>query len=167
MWLRLLSIVFFILCGAFCGICYSEKLKRRVSICNEAEKLMRSCAVMIRTSGADIFHIIKALKGEELCFLRFLYTLPEEFSTDCDIRKLWCDAIGNDQDMPGEEKAVLREFGSILGTSDTEGQLVAITSQLLRMEELREQRRLEYMQKGKLYRSLGVMAGVSVGIILI
>ena len=72
-----------------------------------------------------------------------------------------------DKSVPDEEKAVLAELVEVLGTTDVQGQVSCIASQLVRMEELRELRRQEYIQKGRLYRSLGVMAGVSVGIILI
>lgn len=167
MLLHLLAAAMLILSGAFCGAYYSEKLKNRVRICTDAERLLRICAAMIRSSRRDIFNIIKALKSEGLSELGFLFELPEEYSADCDVRNCWRNALIRDRSIPAEEKAVLTELGQILGTTDAEGQLSGIASLLVRMEELREQRREEYLRKGKLYRSLGVMAGVSVGIILI
>nr|WP_242823071.1 stage III sporulation protein AB [Ruminococcus flavefaciens] len=69
--------------------------------------------------------------------------------------------------MPAEEKKLLIDFGNILGTTDIEGQISSIAAQITLMEGLREQRMAEYRQKGRLYRSLGVMAGVMIGIIII
>ena len=165
--LRVLAVIMLILSGAFCGVFYSEKLKRRVVYCHEAEKLMRLCEVMIRTGGTDIFGIIRALKGENFSCFGFIYELPEEYSASCPVREKWRTLLLRDKSVPDEEKAVLAELGEVLGTTDVQGQVSSIASQLVRMEELREQRRQEYIQKGRLYRSLGVMAGVSVGIILI
>ena len=72
-----------------------------------------------------------------------------------------------EKDIPDEEKHILLDLGNLLGTTDIEGQLSCISAQLALMSSLREQRAAEYRQKGRLYRSLGVMAGISVGIIMI
>ncbi|MBQ6250545.1 stage III sporulation protein AB [Ruminococcus sp.] len=165
--LRFIAVILIVLCGAFCGALNAEKLKHRVQLCCEAEKLMRLSETMIRTGGSDIYSIVKKLKAEKAKYIAFISKLPDSFSADCSIREKWRELLLRDTSVPEEESAVLLEFGSVLGTTDVQGQLSSIDALLVRIEELREQRRQEYLQKGRLYRSLGVMAGVSVGIILI
>lgn len=166
-YIRFAAVVLLVLCGGACGIYNADKLRRRVELCTEAEKAMRLFEALIRTSGADVYRLIAALKAERPQRLGFVYSLPDSFSSDCDIRQCWRELLMRENDIPDEEKNILIDLGNMLGTTDIEGQLSCISAQLVLMSSLREQRAAEYRQKGRLYRSLGVMAGISVGIIMI
>ena len=58
-------------------------------------------------------------------------------------------------------------LGSILGTTDAEGQLRGIDDIRTRVEQLYKKRQGEYDRKGKLYRSVGVLSGAAIGIMII
>lgn len=65
-----------------------------------------------------------------------------------------------------EDKAVLLTFGKMLGNSDLEGQLnnIKLISSQLKLQELKAE---EMRQKNeKMYRSLGVLSGLAIAIIL-
>ena len=55
----------------------------------------------------------------------------------------------------------------MLGTTDTEGQLKGISDIRTRVECLYNKRRNEYDKKGKLYRSIGLLTGAALGIMII
>ena len=166
-YIRFAAVVLLILSGGACGIYNADKLRKRVELCIEAEKAMRLFEALIRTSGADVYRLIAALKAEKPQRLDFVYGLPECFSSYCDIRQCWRELLQQDKGIPDEEKRILIDLGASIGTTDIEGQLSCISAQLVLMSALREQRAEEYRQKGRLYRCLGVMAGISVGIIMI
>ena len=70
-------------------------------------------------------------------------------------------------DIPNEERSILLDFSNMLGTCDTDGQLSGIAACRELMQERYYYRSSEYNTKAKLFRSLGVLAGVMVGIIVI
>ena len=65
------------------------------------------------------------------------------------------------------EKKLLCELGRVLGTSDIDGQISALELISRSAEQLTEKYGEEYRKKGRLYRSIGVLAGVTAGIMVI
>lgn len=164
---RVIAVAFIILCGAFIGIDRSEELKKRISLCDEIKKLFGICENMIRSSGADVYRLVSRLKQEEFRILLFIYELPEAYSPDTELRDLWERSVSELKDLPHEEKHLITEFGRYLGTTDIIGQVSLIGSHSELISQLREQRAEEYRRKGRLYRSVGLMAGLMIGIIII
>ena len=164
---RIIAVIFIVLCGAFIGIERSEELKNRISLCDETIKLFGICENMIRSSGTELYRLISRLKQEKFRILSFIYELPEAYSPDTELRDIWERSVEELKDIPQEEKSLLTEFGRYLGTTDITGQVSFISSQSELISMLREQRAEEYRRKGRLYRSVGLMAGLMIGIIII
>ena len=156
-----------VLCGAFFGASRSEGLKRQVKICSDTQRMMRLCETMIRSCGTDIYSLIAMLRREELSALRFIALLPDEYGAGHNFHKEWRRGIEMQGDIRGEEKRILLEFGSLLGTTDVEGQLSGISALQSLIQTLYERRSEEYNSKGRLYRSVGLIAGVTLGIMVI
>ena len=167
MGIRIIAAVMAVFCGAFYGMNRSEKLKKRVDICKEADKIFRLSETMIRSSGMDIYGIIASLKRERFAALGFIDRLPAEYSADEDFHSEWRRLLMNEPEIPQEEKGILLDFGELLGTSDIEGQLSGIAAQSSLMQLCLQCRSEEYCGKGKLYRSIGVLAGIMAGIMVI
>jgi stage III sporulation protein AB len=165
--LRIITVIFIVLCSAFIGIERSEELKKRISLCDETKKLFGICENMIRSSGADLYRLISRLKQDEFRVLSFINDLPEAYSPDAELRDIWERAVEELKDIPQEEKSLLAEFGRYLGTTDITGQVSFLASQSELISLLRVQRAEEYRRKGRLYRSVGLMAGLMIGIIII
>lgn len=165
--LRFIAAVISVICGGLYGIIHSEKLKQNVYICLESEKLFRIAETMIRSSGTDVYSIFSMLKREEFSSLTFVNNLPDEYSAECDLHAELKELLLKDADIPDEERNILLEFANILGTCDTDGQLCGIAACRELMQERYYYRSSEYNTKAKLFRSLGVLAGVMVGIIVI
>ena len=167
MFIEVLALLFIILGGMCFGMHCSERLKRNVEICRETERLLRICEHYIRGSDADIYRIFERLRAEQFEHLSFLSSLSVRYDAECDIRREWRNAVSHCGHIADEERRLLLEFGALLGTSDTEGQLKALSVQQEEIHELYEIRCSEYRTKGKMYRSVGLLAGVTVGIIVI
>jgi stage III sporulation protein AB len=165
--IRIIAALFAVLCGAFYGLNRSEKLKKQMVLCMEADRVFRLCETMIRSSGTDIYRIITVLKRENYTALCFICRLSEEYSADSDFHSEWRELLLAEPCIPQEEKRILLDFGEVLGTSDIEGQLSDIAAQRSLMQECYERRAAEYHGKARLYRSVGVLAGVMAGIMVI
>ena len=167
MGIRVIAAVLAAFCGAFYGLNSSEKLKKRVLVCTEADKVFRVFETMIRSSGTDIYSILAVLKRENFSALGFIERLSNEYSAESDFHSQWRQLLMNEPDIPQEEKGILLDFGNLLGTSDIDGQLSGISAVKALMQERFQRRSEEYHSKAKLYRSVGVLAGVMVGIMVI
>lgn len=167
MLIRSVGAIFIALIGAFAGIACSEKLKNRIAVCLEIEMMLRDAETIIRCTGYDVYGIVSALKAKSSRKTCFLYELSDRYTENKDFRSEWQDAVENDRNISADEKAVLIDFGLQLGTTDIEGQLSNIGFLIHRIHSVYEERTAEYAGKGKLYRSIGMLAGAALGIIII
>ena len=167
MYTKTVAVILIIMCGAFCGLNSSEKLRKRGNICLEIGRMLRICEFSVRGCAADVYSIVSRLKAAELSMLTFLNELPESYEENVDFHDKWRISVLKCHSIALEESGLLIEIGTSLGTSDKEGQLRALTEYQKRAQELYELRIAEYRSKGRLYRSLGLLAGVTVGIIAI
>ena len=167
MYIKVLAVILIILGGAFCGINSSEKLRKRTLLCRDIRKMLRICETAIRCSEADVYRIMLRLRDEDLHTIPFLENLSAVYDSNADFHTEWKRAVMEAGGLADDERQLLADFGDTLGTSDTEGQLKAISAYQEAVRELYEKRCSEYMKKGKLYRSLGLLAGLTLGIIVI
>ena len=162
---RLIAALIFTSAGCVAGAAFSLRLREKCLICNWIGDILRKTSIYIRYTGLDVYEIVEKLKME-LPEIEFIGKLPCRFEEGQNFHSLWQKAL-DDEELPKEEYLLLSEFGNILGTSDIEGQLAAIASLTERAEQLRKTRSESYLRKGKMYRSVGVLAGVMVGILVV
>lgn len=165
---RVVGAICFILAGAVLGANESGKLKKKCVICGEIRELFTQLHIKIRYSAPDVYELIGELRGLALFSnLDFIGRLPSEFSPDINFHENWQKAVSSDASLGEDEKRLLISFGAVLGTSDIDGQLMAIEEAIETLSGIEDRRIEEYSRKGKLYRSLGMLSGVMVGILLI
>ena len=167
MFLKISAGVLFVIGGFFCGLNLSDKLKRKVLFCRECEKMLNVCEYMVRASNSDVYGIVRHLKEENYSCLRFIYILPECYSPEDDFRQVWKNAVMSDRSFDIEEQEILNGIGELLGSTDIEGQLRGISDIRSVINSINAERIGVYRQKGRLYRSVGVLIGVTLGIMVI
>lgn len=69
--------------------------------------------------------------------------------------------------LKAEERNILSELGRNIGKSNTEGETAVLALAQTRLESVLESASEEKKRKGRLYRTLGIMLGAAVGIMLI
>ena len=94
--IRVIAAVLAAFCGAFYGLNRSEKLKRRVLVCTESDKVFRVFETMIRSSGTDLYSILSVLKRESFSVLGFIDRLSDEYSAECDFHSQWRQLLMNE-----------------------------------------------------------------------
>lgn len=165
MLVRIIAAIIFTSAGCAAGAAYSLRLREKCSISTVISDILRKTSVYIRYSALDVYEIVAKLKTD--CpDNSFISRLPDSYIEGQNFHQLWQKAL-EVEELPEEERLLLSEFGSILGTSDIEGQLSAIASLSERAEQLRSERSENYIRKGRMYRSVGVLAGVMVGILVL
>lgn len=156
------------LSGAFYGIYRSGSLKEDLMVCTEIGELFRRTKISISFRGLNVYELAAELKtGAELPHLSFISSLPESSGECRDFRAEWSRLVSAEKSIQPEEKKLLLDFGAFLGRSDTEGQISSITALEHELCALEERRTEEYRHKGRLWRSLGLLVGAMIGIIVI
>ena len=70
-------------------------------------------------------------------------------------------------ELSQEEKKILAQLGTQLGTTDTQGQLSVLAVFNENIGSMIEKQTEKYAVKGKLCRSMGILAGAMAGILII
>lgn len=166
--LKIVAFMCFFSAGTIYGLVLSDKLKKMRDNCREIHSMLMQISVMIRYKRLNVYEIFHELNNSKsFAGLGFLKNLPENYEAGSDVHSLWRDAVSNDIYIGGEEKNILLSFGSVLGTSDAEGQIMSIDSIAESVKVLEVKRSEEYLKKGKLYRSLGMLFGTMAGIVFL
>lgn len=168
MFFRVISAVMFSVAGATAGIYFSERLKSNLDFCRNIHEMFMNTAVIIRCRADDVYSIGAELKkNNQFRRFTFLQAIPEKYNPEEDFREIWINAVKSQKNLPDDARGILCDFGKILGQSDIEGQLVSMEA-LTESAVILEKKHSEiYSQKGRLYRSIGMLFGVMVGIIII
>lgn len=127
--------------------------------------MMMRTLIMYR--GIDLYEIAAELKRAGFGQLMFLQRLPDEFSPTGDFTSEWCAALDGETSLGKDERQLLEDTGRSLGSGDTESQVMLLDSAIERIRQIGQMREKEYSEKGKLYRSLGTICGIAVGMIVI
>lgn len=168
MLIRVIAALLFTAAGGAFGCMRSEQLRRRTEVCHQAEELMRVCEFHIRYDGADVYALSGLLKNSgSFGRLSFIQGLPAEFEPEQSFSSSWSAALHTQPELPDDEREILTRFGSVLGSADTEGQIRQIEGLIGELERLEDRRMEEYLRKGKLYRSLGLLTGVLAAVLVL
>ena len=157
--LRLFSAVLFTLAGAFAGNIRAENLRHDADLCREILALTEKISFCIRYKFSDVYEICSELKSADFKYLKFISNLPESYDYNKSFQLSWEDAVKSQGDIPDKEKNILTIIGNTLGTSDAESQINTLNSLKAETELLKSMRISEYDKKGRLFRSIGILAG--------
>lgn len=149
----------------------ADRLSGRCAVLSEIDRFIGRAAAMIRQTASPLEDIIRsAAEDKRLGRLSFLSDINRELDGgSLNIRELWRDCLEKvpPEYIQAEEKAILEELGETLGSTDVQGQLEGLSAKREALRELIADADRERREKGKLYRMLGVTAGLFAAVILI
>jgi stage III sporulation protein AB len=126
----------------------------------ELTRALQEMSLLIRHRALPVRDLFTELSRYEF------FSKISEFG-DLDFREEWVEVTDTLTELTESERKIIKSIGLSLGTSDVEGQLsmLEVNAQLLTKhgDEAHEQ----YLKKGRLYRSIGVLAGLFVAILII
>lgn len=166
--LKLIGIMLLICATGYTGMSMSTSLKERIKRLELIRKMLDEIATLIRYRALTVTEIINELvSNSSYGELIFLHKAKLEIAPEIPFHCAWENAVKKDGKLLNEEKSQLISLGNFLGSSDIEGQISALTIYKDKFNMLIEKASENYASKGKLYRSLGVLSGVFVSILLI
>lgn len=166
MMLELCSGILISTSGFIFGIYKSEQLKHRLEICSQTEDLLRTSLNAVRYQQFDVYELADYLKmSGRFTKLYFLDKVPTSYQQSSSFRDVWHKVV-SDSELPAETASLLIRFGDFIGASDIDGQESSITALQKEAEILTTQCREEYLKKGKLYRSIGLLVGLMAAIVV-
>lgn len=135
------------------GFYFALKLKWRRDFLSAMGEMLLNLETLIRYSGEDIVSLLSRSAPE---------SISELFVGDDSAPAFWESFVSNIPVSYGLHRSdydLLREFGSMLGSTDLEGQLSHISQyrELFKLAENNSEK--EYLSKGRLYKILGAALG--------
>ena len=165
---KIIGIMFVIMTTTLIGIGMARSLSERENRLRLIVLMLDRFSTLIDFQGVHTGQLLiqtaQDSQFKELCFLKkavVLYNSGEKFAN------AWEIAIKNDTVLGEEEKSILICVGNSIGRSNTDGQLSMLSVHRQSIEKLYENISHENLGKGKLYRSLGVLAGVFISVMIV
>lgn len=166
--IRITGILLIFLTSTVLGMFLSNNIKNKRERLVKERKMLEEISIMIRFNSLTLKEIIYELENEELfCDFKFLKILKIMLDKPISFPEAWEQAIKKDDIISESEKKVLIELGFNLGTTDIDGQLSTLNIYKIRLDKMIEEESEKYRVKGKMYRSLGIMFGAMIGILIV
>ena len=166
--IRIAGTLLIFLTSAAVGIFLSNRIKNKKERLIKERKMLEEISIMIRFNSFTLNEIIFELENAGLYNdFKFLNKLTIILKNVVSFPVAWEQAVKEDDILSESEKKLLTEIGYSLGTSDIDGQLSTLNIYKARFDELIEEESEKYRIKGKMYRSLGVMFGAMIGILIV
>ncbi len=165
--IRLVIYALILACCTAIGFLLSQKYRKREIELKEFKSAFNILKTKIRYTYAplqDIFDdIAKDISANvSNVFRKSASYMNEESATDS-----WNKAVREaDISITREDKNVICSLGKLLGQTDMEGQLNEIDLSLSLLDEQIEKAKIEKEKNVKMYKSLGVITGIAIVIVL-
>ena len=154
--------------GGLAGAGKSNELREKLIRTVEGGELIRKADFFVRSYSADVYQFCTELKySGNLNKLSFINDLPTEYCGGVDFHSVWRSAVNGQASLLAEERDIYIKLGDILGAADAAAQLREFGILSDRLAALEGQLREEYVKKGRLYRSVGILAGLMAGILVL
>ena len=154
--------------GYLIGLNSADRLRKAVGSAENLILLVDKTAFLIRGDTLNLFELFDRLRKIEcLNELELIRQFPECFDANTNVRELMHKLIESDRELLNEERELLSRFADQIGTSDREGQAVFLSGLRAELVRLRDTRRGEFLEKSRLFKSVGLLCGVMAGILLI
>lgn len=149
----------------------SDRLKKRVKELEESLVFIDKVKTSLHYQNLPTKELISSLSNQPSCEnLLFVHKCSEKLEKCNQFPAVWRASVqqcNGKMNLLPEDLEIIAALADIIGASDVEGQLSALemTETLLRKQ--REEALLAREKKGRLYRSLGALAGASVVVFLL
>ena len=95
-----------------------------------------------------------------------IFNRARQYMKEKNVNVAWNDAVDEESKIVKEDKDVLKMFGKLLGKTDKKGQISEIDLSLNFIEKQIQRAEIEKNKNAKLYKSLGILIGCGITIIL-
>lgn len=166
--LKFAGLTIIIAVTSFAGNYFSANLKIRLINLKKLNYMIDEIMIMLRFKSATVYEITEYLtNNERFSSFDFLGSISPESGVP--FQQSWCTAVMKNppDSFKNGDIELLSDIGRKLGTSDLDGQISTLKLQQAELESLIHSAETDYLKKAKLYRSLGVLTGAFISIMLI
>jgi stage III sporulation protein AB len=172
MWIKLIGCILIIVLSYAIGIIYSNTFRDRVKELEGFEKVVHEFENQISYVLAPIPEIVKLLKLQLNNPLNTFLSGFEEnlLSGSMSIQVAWKKSLDDNKgkfNLNSDDYEIITWFGNQLGTSDKETQVKNMEFTLEKLKNQRCSAEKAREKNGRLYKSLGLAAGIFIAIIII
>ena len=164
--LKTAGIIVVIIVTTMTGSYFSNMLKVRVVNLKKINYMIDEIIIMLRFKASTVYEISEILKrSDRFSEFEFLNKIDKSVS----FQQSWYNSVLSYPPcgMKKSDVELLADIGKKLGTSDLEGQISTLSLQQAELLSSISSAEKDYFQKAKLYRSLGVLAGAFIAVMLI
>lgn len=161
---KLIGCLLVVCTGTMIGFVLSGRLYKRRDFLKSFTEFISLLATNLRYSGDDIFTLVNSCaENSNLNLLHF---------SECDrpFDELWLDKVKQiSAEIPllKSDISMLKDFGSQLGKTDTEGQLKHLELYEVSFSKQLSSARDAITKKSKLYKTMGFFAGSAIALMMI
>lgn len=168
-----MKFIIIMLAASFCvfiGIVKSSALKNRALELLEVSLMLEKIEVYLTYEKLPTKEIVQALaENESLSRLKFLRDCMTTTNENIPFPVIWRQALEenkNNMDLTADDRKIIHMLGTNLGSSDVKTQLNSIEMLKNLTKQALDEAQQGKEQKGKLYRSLGVLGGIGITLLL-
>lgn len=153
--------------GGFTGLFFSFRLKETEKTMSSVLLLIKELTVQIRYTNSEIGDILsRAAESEEFKNLYFVCECSK-LDGKGNFHLLWREGVKKQPFLTSKDRELLNSLGDSLGQTDTEGQLSFLEMYEEMIKKSLEQAARDYTNKGRMYRSVGLLCGLAIGIMVL
>lgn len=166
--LKIIGIITIIAVTSFAGGYFSSLLKSRVIMLKKLNYMLDEILVLLRYKSATVYEIAETLAADER-FSEFGFLGKIKPEGDKSFRESWQEAAESCKiyGFKKSDSELLADIGRKLGTSDLDGQISVIKLWQAELAAAISSAEADYSGKAKLYRTLGVLTGAFISIMLV
>ncbi len=170
--IKFFGIVLLIIITASLGNYFSLQLKRKTDELKAMIIMVDEISFLIRSKNADVYEIAEklSLNNKIASELAFITSVKNKFnSCEDSFSKIWKEQVNcyKETALSTDEKNMLLEIGENIGKSDADGQISFLMAEKSELERILCLSKEESAKKAKVYRSLGVLSGAFIALLLI
>ena len=157
---------------SFIGVRSSMRLKQRAKLLALLQSTVKRMIIRMEYERKPLAHIVIECAHGEL--KPFWQTFGKALSRGADTKAAFADALrAADAEIIGfnaigdQERELLRAFAAALGSTDLDGQRQNAAILLAGLEPLKEAAASEYRTKSRVYRTMGMLCGAAVVVLML
>ena len=154
------------LCGAMAGMACSGKLRMKLERTEKLCSFLREMGVLMQYQMSTLGELLDTFSNRSVYQeFQFLSQTAAHMQQQTPFVQAWSEQVQAEKHLSPEVKDVVLELGEELGRTDLEGQLSALSQAHIQLQRFQDTYRVTYQKKGKLYRSLGLLAGLLLAVL--
>lgn len=158
--------IFIILICSYLGLEKSKNYSKRVEELQRIKNGLNFFKSKIEFTYDPVKDILEGISNSVYQNEENIFYKAKKYMNNNNVNIAWNSAVDEEAKISKEDKDILKMFGKLLGKTDKKGQISEIDLSLNFIEKQIQKAESEKSKNAKLYKSLGILIGFGITIIL-